>query len=145
MNRDYCIFDNKKPCNNCGDCDACDLDPNKKCNNCGKCLEMEGYDMKAIKIEDIIEDKNEAKDYEAQHELKNEHGDTLDESHYHLEHKSSEIENEDIFDKGCVEYIDDIDGLNDMLKSEKDFNKLAQEDYPGFIRINTGNKNQSHK
>lgn len=40
-------------CIECGECSICDLDNTKKCNNCGRCLSMEGYDTKAIKIEDI--------------------------------------------------------------------------------------------
>ena len=50
-----CIFNDKKICNNCGECEVCELNSNKKCNNCGKCLELEGYDVKAIKIDEVFE------------------------------------------------------------------------------------------
>jgi len=56
MSKD-CIFNNKKICNDCGECDVCELNSNKKCNNCGKCLELEGYDVKAIKIDEVFEDE----------------------------------------------------------------------------------------
>ena len=43
------------------DDDYCDIYENKICDNCGKCLEMEGYDTKAIKIEDIAKTVDENK------------------------------------------------------------------------------------
>ena len=52
-----CIFNIKKICSNCGECEVCELNSNKKCNNCGKCLELEGYDVKAIKIDEVFEDE----------------------------------------------------------------------------------------
>ena len=50
-----CIFNARKICDNCGECEVCELNSNKKCNNCGKCLELEGYDVKAIKIDEVFE------------------------------------------------------------------------------------------
>ena len=41
------------------DDDYCDIYENKICDNCGKCLEMEGVDIRAIKIEDIAKDVKE--------------------------------------------------------------------------------------
>lgn len=38
-----CIFDENKPCDNCGDC-RCDLDPNKICDNCCRCLALDDED-----------------------------------------------------------------------------------------------------
>ncbi|WP_446899617.1 hypothetical protein ACSVC9_06950 [Clostridium sp. LBM24168] len=132
MNKKSCIFDSEKSCNNCGECNVCDLNPNKKCNNCGKCLEMEGYDMRAIKIDSIIEDENEVEDYI-------EDDKTNIEIHSHLVDESSINEglesNTDIFDIDTIQYIDDIDGLSEILENENDFKKLAHEEYPGFIRI----------
>ncbi len=49
----FCIFESEKICSDCGECYRCDLNSTKKCNNCGKCLELEGYDTKAIKIDEI--------------------------------------------------------------------------------------------
>lgn len=34
----YCVIDEQKLCDDCGECDRCDLDPNKLCDNCCKCL-----------------------------------------------------------------------------------------------------------
>ena len=52
-----CIFNEKRVCINCGECEICELNSSKKCNNCGECLELEGYDVKAIKIDEVFEDK----------------------------------------------------------------------------------------
>ena len=36
----YCVLDETKLCDDCGECNVCDLDPNKICDNCFKCLEI---------------------------------------------------------------------------------------------------------
>lgn len=41
------------------DDDYCDIYENKICDNCGKCLEMDGVDVRAIKIEDIAKTQEE--------------------------------------------------------------------------------------
>lgn len=51
----YCVLDETKICNECGECSVCDLDPNKICDNCMKCLKS-GADYRAIEIDEIIED-----------------------------------------------------------------------------------------
>lgn len=144
MNRSNCIFSSEKICTNCGECDTCELDSNKKCNNCGKCLEMEGYDMRAIKIEGILDNKDEIDDYENEVSKENKSASTehLNECHYHLQdniNKTIEEQNdqkyEDVFDKCNIEYINDIDGLNEILENEEDLKKLTQEEYPGLIKI----------
>ena len=40
----YCLLDENKLCDDCGECDRCDLDPNKICDNCCKCLAIEDAD-----------------------------------------------------------------------------------------------------
>ena len=48
-----CCLDDRKICDDCGECDRCDLDPKKICDNCGKCIETnENY--KIIKVTKII-------------------------------------------------------------------------------------------
>jgi len=44
----YCILEDNKICNNCGECDMCDLDPKKRCDNCGKCLDEYNTDEKGF-------------------------------------------------------------------------------------------------
>lgn len=133
MKNNYCVFDENKVCDNCGECDTCDLDPTKKCDNCGKCLEMEGYDMKAIKIDDIIDDENESRDYEEEDECSSNDSHQDDEN---LENKGDD-KNDD-----KVEFIDDIDGLSEVLENKNSFKKFAREEYPGLIRINKKFKNK---
>lgn len=52
-----CILDQRKTCDDCGECDRCDLDPGKKCDNCGKCVET-GYDYNGIEIFDILHEED---------------------------------------------------------------------------------------
>lgn len=56
-----CQLDEKKPCDDCGECLKCDLDPNKVCDNCCACLDDADY--RAIKIIEIITDEKKAKSY----------------------------------------------------------------------------------
>jgi len=51
----YCLLDETKVCDDCGECNVCDLDPNKICDNCMKCLQT-GADYNAIEIDEIIDD-----------------------------------------------------------------------------------------
>ena len=51
----YCLLDENKVCDNCGECNVCDLDPNKICDNCMKCLQT-GADYNAVEIDEIIDD-----------------------------------------------------------------------------------------
>ena len=56
-----CCLDERKKCNNCGECDKCDLDPKKICDNCGKCLDQINTDEKGfvkIPIDKIIYDED---------------------------------------------------------------------------------------
>lgn len=56
-----CCLDERKICNNCGECDRCDLDPKKICDNCGKCLDELKTDEKGfvkIPIDKIIYDED---------------------------------------------------------------------------------------
>ena len=53
MNRYFCILNDDKVCDNCGECEMCDLNPEKICNNCGKCIEAEG-DYGSVQIDDIL-------------------------------------------------------------------------------------------
>ena len=51
MDRGFCILDETKLCDICGECDRCDLDSSKICDNCGKCLDIK--DVASIKIDKI--------------------------------------------------------------------------------------------
>jgi len=150
MKREYCIFDDTKKCNDCGQCDVCDLNPNKKCNNCAKCLEMEGIDTKAIKIASVIEDE---KDSEALQSLDYSHIDAeleqdeameegMIDDEYTLEDDTETAasdynyeEDEFAYDDEELEYIDDVDGLTEIFNDEERLKEVTEEVFPGFYRI----------
>lgn len=127
MNNIKCIFDSTKACDDCGDCDRCDLDANKICDNCGKCIEPDNTDMRAVRVDEVIDDINEAKDFE----------DDLDalEDDLDLEGDANTAEKDEADTNEVWEYIDDIDGLNDILDDKDNFSKYAEEEFPGFIKI----------
>lgn len=152
MRKEYCIFEEAKKCNDCGQCDICDLNSSKKCNNCGKCLEMEGIDTKAVKIASVIEDEKDAEilqsvaysEIEEDLELDEEEA-VEDELDYEEEEESSldeidsqyfdDIEDEFGIKDDELEYIDDVDGLNEILEDEDRLKELTEEVYPGVYRI----------
>lgn len=144
MRKEYCIFDDTKKCNDCGQCDICDLNSNKKCNNCGKCLEMEGIDTKAIKIASVIEDENDgvilqSLDYSDINNDLELDGD-IDKDEDIIEKGSDDFReeiNEDDFSYNDedLEYIDDVDGLKDILDDEEKLREVTEEVFPGFYRV----------
>jgi len=160
MSKD-CIFNDKKICDNCGECEVCELNSKKKCNNCGKCLELEGYDVKAIKIDEVFEAEELEEDLE---------DDFCDKNEIDLEEKLDNIENvievnelskseelikfEDydllLEDKErsklskeefipendeVWEYIDDVEGVKELLENEEENSELLHEEFPGLITL----------
>lgn len=117
-----CILQLKKVCNNCGECNKCDLNPSKICNNCGKCLQLEGYDAKAINIDEIVEDVLEINDNAEANISKNQILEKF--ASYNTDLKEEDIK---------VEYIDDIDGLNELLEEHTNTQKLMEEAFPGLF------------
>lgn len=151
-----CIFNINKICDNCGECEICELDHNKKCDNCGKCLELEGYDVKAIKIDEVFEHE-EIVDVEVEDivdvevdeievvEDKLIDNDEIDElpkiSDYDAFLAEEEIlkQNKDEYipeNNETWEYIDDIDGVSELLESDEDNSELLKEKFPGLIILN---------
>lgn len=49
-----CVLDDKKICDDCGDCGRCDLNPEKICDNCMKCVKTDA-EYNAVEIDEIIE------------------------------------------------------------------------------------------
>lgn len=125
MDNIKCIFDSNKVCNDCGDCDRCDLDVNKICDNCGKCIEPDNTDMRAVRVDEVIDDIDEAKDFEDDLDTLVDDLDSEGETNTADEDETNEV----------WEYIDDIDGLNDLLNDKESFSKFAEEEFPGFIKI----------
>ncbi|MFA9397168.1 MAG: hypothetical protein ACERKV_02730 [Clostridiaceae bacterium] len=118
MNREFCVFDPNKKCDNCGECERCDLDPNKICDNCGKCLQMEGYDTKAIRIDEIIDGEEEYKESNDEVLVK------------------MEGEGDDYISESSVDFIDDIKDIKDILADEEKMKEMTHEEFPGLIVLN---------
>lgn len=155
-----CIFNIKKICDSCGECEVCELNSNKKCNNCGKCLELEGYDVKAIKIDEVFEaeeldeeleeDFNDEKEINLFHTEKNNSENEIDvlakseellklqeydsllseKEHTNLNKDDLIPENDEVW-----EYIDDIEGVKDLLENEEENSEFLHEEFPGLITL----------
>lgn len=130
MKETNCIFNNERPCTDCGECEKCDLDSNRKCNNCGKCLEAQGVDIKAIKIDEIIEDESEVTEFleenleiipevvEDTSDSYIEENSTVINDNYSDETIQNDEDYIDVMDMK-FEYIADIDGLQEILEDEQ--------------------------
>lgn len=142
-----CIFDEKKLCSSCGECDLCDLNRNKVCDNCGKCLEAEGVDIRAIRIEEISKNVEEnqvvEEDFvEISNDIENirdevEDGESFENLYtildLDLESTGLDDSDKDLWDN--IEYIEDLD---EQLLS--DTNNLTEEYYPGLLRLKVRKK-----
>ena len=124
------------------DDDYCDIYENKICDNCGKCLEMEGVDIRAIKIEDIAKDVKEnqvlieeyEKELESLKELK-ENEDIANEELLNKEYEKlikqgviksvQDEEYEDAFDH--IDYSENLD--------DEELEEITDEVFPGVRTI----------
>lgn len=138
-----CIFNDKKNCNNCGECDVCEYNKNKQCDNCSKCLQLEGYDVKAIKIDEVFEKlpntKNDNINIEDFSEFDvNDNDDSNNEDS--LDDIIDDYDKEEYIDalddENNWEYIDDLEGIKDLLEDGDSLTELGLEKYPGLIVIN---------
>jgi len=116
MTGKFCIFNKSKGCTDCGECCSCDIAPNKKCNNCGKCLELEGYDTKAIRIDEIMSEGEEETTEPITDERNTERVDLSE-------------------DSPIWEFIDDIKEIKDLLEEDKVVGEGAHEEFPGLIVV----------
>lgn len=137
-----CIFNNSKTCNNCGECDVCEYNKEKICDNCSKCLQLEGYDVKAIKIDEVFEKSSKEDHVEVDLEEFSDFDNAIDENDFEEEitddmlgDLSTEEYIDALDDNNNWEYIDDIDEIKELLE-ENDLSQLGIEKYPGLIVIN---------
>ncbi|MGL5087217.1 MAG: hypothetical protein ACRC68_16140 [Clostridium sp.] len=115
--------------------DYCDLKEAKICDNCGDCLEQEGFDVRAINIEDIAKTVEENEFLQA--ELKK-----AQEEDEEKEIKKNELTAEDFLgEEGESEYIDafeNIEYLDDVeLFDELNLEEMTEEVFPGVRRLKT--------
>lgn len=133
------------------DDDYCDIYENKICDNCGKCLEMEGIDIRAIKIEDIAKtvDENKVLEEEYLNSLKS--NEDADKEDVKLDHdallkkayEKFQKEHEDI-DLGDVEYedaFDHIDYHEEFNLDDSNIEDLTEEVFPGVRKLKKTKKN----
>ncbi|MBU3182278.1 hypothetical protein [Clostridium psychrophilum] len=145
-----CIFNEKKICDNCGDCEVCELNSNKKCDNCGKCLELEGYDVKAIKIDEVFENegpekiedtiynKDKINAIESKEENTNDEQSKTEDYNSFLEEEELLKSSKDDYipqNNEVWEFIDDIDGVKELLDEQEDNSAVLKEEFPGLIRL----------
>ncbi len=143
-----CIFDGNKNCNNCNECDLCELNKNKTCDNCGKCLQLEGYDVKAIKIDEVFEDKKQNTTFKNYNEKINIEDfsdfdleeDSEDNYNASLEEVSSEYIDA-LDDENNWSYLEDIDKIKEFLENGEDISSLGSEVFPGLISLKNPNNN----
>ncbi|RXI46894.1 hypothetical protein DP145_04915 [Clostridium tetani] len=113
-----CIFNSEKDCDDCNKCDICDLNPSKICDSCGKCLENDiEKDMRSLEIEEVIEDEEKNIDWFKESSLNS---------------LPNEEEGEDEYP---YEFIEDIEGLSEILENQEKSEKFTYEEFPGLIKI----------
>lgn len=144
-----CIFNSKKQCNECGECDVCDYNKEKKCDNCAMCLELQGYDTKAIGISNTENmdtvDKSEKNLMlnellkENQEKIEPEVDDFVEETIKDVKETETTFsledynENEtDELDENVV-YLDDVEGLAEIMNDPEMKDKIMNENYPGLL------------
>lgn len=127
--------------------DLCDLYEGKICNSCGDCLGLNNLDTRAVKVSSIIEDEDNAKvidnasgelidsvledDYDFDDDLELDM--EIDDSYTNEDLEKEYVE--DLIDGVDIEYIDDVEGLNDILDDELKKGSYMEELFPGFFTI----------
>jgi hypothetical protein len=99
---------------------------------------MEGFDMKAVKIDSIIENKDEAIEYDKNLIKKgDEFNDNEDVEIFddYIDGYVYEKENFDYIEEN-MEFIDDIDGLRELLEDENEVSTMMVEEFPGLYKLN---------
>lgn len=133
------------------DDDYCDIYENKICDNCGKCLEMEGVDVRAIKIEDIAKNSSENKILEEEFlediksNLSDEDLEEIKERNLNLEQIYAKFKEEKNFDDSEFqddEYEDAFDHIDysDSEINDCDLEEVTEEIYPGVRKFIKKNK-----
>ena len=128
------------------DDDYCDIYENKICDNCGKCLEMEGVDVRAIKIEDIAKDSTENKVLEEEFledikaNLSDEDLEEIKEQNLNLEQIYAKFKEEKHLDDSVFEddeYEDAFDHIDysDSEIDDLDIDEITEEVYPGVRKL----------
>lgn len=127
------------------DDDYCDIYENKICDNCGKCLEMEGIDIRAIKIEDIAKTVEENKVLEEEYLNSIKSNEEVDKEDEKLDHDAlikkayekfqKEHEDVDLSDDEYEDAFDHIDYDEELDLDDNNMDDLTEEVFPGVRKL----------
>lgn len=127
------------------DDDYCDIYENKICDNCGKCLEMEGIDIRAIKIEDIAKTVEENKVLEEEYLNSIKSNEEVDKEDEKLDHDTlikkayekfqKEHEDVDLSDDEYEDAFDHIDYDEELDLDDNNMDDLTEEVFPGVRKL----------
>lgn len=136
--RDFVINNNSFDCDNCT---ICTCEDGKICENCSKCLGVDGYESRAIKIDEVVEKNDDSN-------MKIDLGDFSDfdvedseEDVDYLTESEDELPYVDAMEEGNWEYIEDIEGMEEMMH-ENNSSDVLVEQFPGLYVINKKKNNQ---
>ena len=116
--------------------DYCDLYEGKICDNCGDCLELEGIDVRAIRIEDIAKtiEENEFLESEMKKALELARAEDDEKSEKEAltaeEFLGEDMETEYVDAFEHIEYLDDVE-----LFDELNLEEMTEEVFPGVRRL----------
>lgn len=135
--RDFVINNNNSF--DCDNCTICTCEDGKVCENCSKCLGIDGYETRAIKIDEVI-DKDEDSNLKfdlgdfSEFDVENEDEELEADSDY-MPKDEDELPYIDAMEDGNWEYIEDIEGMEEMMH-ENNSSDVLVEQFPGLYVIN---------
>lgn len=138
--RDFIVNNNSFDCDNCT---ICTCEDGKICENCSKCLGIDGYESRAIKIDEVVEknedsnlkfDLGDFSDFDVE-----DNEDNLEDPDYHAE-AEDELPYIDAMEDGNWEYIEDIEGMEEIMH-ENNSSDVLVEQFPGLYVINKKKNN----
>lgn len=135
--RDFVINNNNSF--DCDNCTICTCENGKVCENCSKCLGIDGYETRAIKIDEVI-DKDEDSNLKfdlgdfSEFDVENEDEELEADSDY-MPKDEDELPYIDAMEDGNWEYIEDIEGMEEMMH-ENNSSDVLVEQFPGLYVIN---------
>lgn len=140
--RDFVINNNNSF--DCDNCTVCTCEDGKICENCSKCLGIDGYEARAIKIDEVIDkgedlnfkfDLGDFSDFDIEGE-----DEELEEDSDYITKDEDELPYIDAMEDGNWEYIDDIEGMEEMMH-ENNSSDILVEQFPGLYVINKKKNN----
>ncbi len=135
--KDYIINDNVISFD-CDECNICTCENGNICENCAKCLSLDGYEARAIKIDEVL-DKGEDSDLKfdlgdfSEFDLSD--GDEESSTEDDTAESKDELPYIDALDEGNWEYLEDIEGMEEMLHDTNSSDVLVEQ-FPGLYVIN---------